>query len=56
MFSAEYKERTYQPIKFVNEEIETSMNSGAIKISKSNKSVFTTIDQAIHQTLDTTIQ
>ncbi len=56
MFSAEYKERTYQPIKFLNEEVETSMNSGAIQISKMKKSVFSHIDHAIHYTLDTTIQ
>lgn len=55
MFSAEYREKTYQPIKFVTDDVDNSV--GQIKISSKavKKNVYQNIDTAIANTIDPTI-
>ena len=55
MFSAEYMERSYQPIKFVQDDVDTSINHYTVNKQTLKKSVFHHIDNAIMNTLDSTI-
>jgi len=56
IFSNEYKDRVYQPIKIVESNVDTSLTSGTqMKVPAKNSEIYLELDKKICMTLETSI-